>query len=136
VLVRNLTHLDHTTCLLAGQHCTFNNVKNSPGGMLAIHPSRPSANKAATLNSHASGSLEENDSEMLFNNESLPVVFSRLSEFYRSPIRFDHAEMNKRTFTGSIQKDRSLEDALKLIMLLNRLHVDKKDGVFRIMPGR
>ena len=64
------------------------------------------------------------------------MVFSRLSEFYRSPIRFDHAEMNKRTFTGSIQKDRSLEDALKLIMLLNRLHVDKKDSVFRVMPGR
>jgi ferric-dicitrate binding protein FerR (iron transport regulator) len=136
VMVRNLEHPDQTACLLAGQQCTFNNEKNSLSRMFAIHPASPSYRNGAGLDSHADGSSEENDSEMLFKNESLTAVLSRLSGFYHTPIRFDHFEMNKRKFTGSVQKDQSLEDALKIITLLNELHVDKKDSVFRVMPGR
>lgn len=136
VMVRNLEHPDQTECLLAGQQCTFDNAKNSLGTAFAIHPASAPYRNGAGLGSHTNGTADENDSEMLFNNESLTVVLSRLSGFYHTPIRFDPGEMNKRKFTGSVQKDQSLEDALKIITLLNELHVDKRDSVYRVMPGR
>ncbi len=136
VIVRNLEHPDQTAFLLAGEQCTFDNAKNSLSRMFAIHPAVPSYMNGAGSGLHANGIAEENDSEMLFKNEPLTGVLSRLSGFYHTPIRFDHAEMNKRRFTGSVQKDQSLEDALKIITLLNELHVEKKDSVYRVMPGR
>jgi transmembrane sensor len=136
VLVRNLQHPDQTACLLAGQQCSFNTVKNSLSGMSAIYPASPSYKNGAVLNSQADGGSEDNDSEILFKNESLTRVLSRLSEFYHTPVRFDRVEMNKRKFTGSVQKDQSLQEALKIITLLNELHVDQKDSVYRVMPGR
>jgi transmembrane sensor len=136
VLVRNLEHPDQTAFLLAGQQCTFNTAKMSFSEMSAIHPANPFYKNGAVLNSQASGSSEDNDSEILFKNESLTRVLSRLSEFYHTPVRFDRVEMNKRKFTGSVQKDQSLQEALKIITLLNELHVDQKDSVYRVMPGR
>jgi ferric-dicitrate binding protein FerR (iron transport regulator) len=136
VMVRNLEHPDQTAYLLAGQQCTFNSEKNSPSGMFAIHPPSPSNRNGAVLKSQAHSNPEDNDSEILFKNESLTRVLSRLSEFYHTPLHFDRVEMNKRKFTGSVQKDQSLEEALKIITLLNDLHVDRQDSVYRIMPGR
>ena len=104
--------------------------------MSAIHPASPSYKNGAVLNSQAGGSSEDNDSEILFKNESLTRVLSRLSEFYHTPVRFDRAEMNKRKFTGSVQKGQSLEEALKIITLLNDLHVDREDSAYRVMTGR
>jgi ferric-dicitrate binding protein FerR (iron transport regulator) len=136
VMVRNLEHPDQTAYLLAGQECTFNNVKNSLGGMIATHPASPSNRNGGVLNSQANGSSEDNDSEILFKNESLTRVLSKLSEFYHTPLRFNQVEMNKRKFTGSVQKDQSLEEALKIITLLNDLHVDREDSIYRVIPGR
>jgi transmembrane sensor len=134
VLVRNLQHPDQTACLVAGQQCTFDNAKNSLSRMFAIHPAGPSYRNVA--DAKVNGSSEDNDREILFKNESLTGVLSKLSEFYHTPIRFDRVSMNKRKFTGSVQKDQSLEDALKIITLLNDLHIDRKDSVYRVMPGR
>ncbi len=136
VMVRNMKHPDQTAYLSAGQECTFNNVKNSLGGMIATHPASPSNRNGGVLNSQANGRSEDNDSEILFKNESLTRVLSKLSEFYHTPLRFDRVEMNKRKFTGSVQKDQSLEEALKIITLLNDLHVNREDSVYRVKPGR
>src|SRR6201991_1695621 len=91
VMVRNLEHPDQTTYLLAGQECTFNNVKNSLGGMIATHPASPSPRNGAPLNSQTAGSLEDNDNEILFKNESLTRVLTKLSEFYHTPVHFDRS---------------------------------------------
>ncbi|HTI94458.1 MAG TPA: FecR domain-containing protein [Puia sp.] len=135
VMVRNLEHPDQTAYLLAGQECTFNNIKNSLGGMVATHPASPSYKNGRVLNSKAYGSIEDNDSEILFKNEPLTRVLTRLGEFYHTPIHFERVEMNKRKFTGSVQKDQSLDEALKIITLLNDLRVDKKDSIYQVMPG-
>ena len=134
VMVRNLEHPDQTAYLRTGQQCTFNNVKNSLSGMFAIHPA--SRGDQGVANSQANGSSEDNDSEILFKNESLTRVFSRLSEFYHTPVHFDKIEMNKRKFTGSVQKDQSLEEALKIITLLNDLHIERQDSIYLVIPGR
>jgi transmembrane sensor len=136
IMVRNLEHPDQTACLLAGQQCTFDNALNSLSRTFAIHPVSPSYSNEPGLDPHANGGSEDNDGEMLFKNESLTAVLSRLSGFYHTPIRFDHVEMNKRKFTGTVRKDQSLEEALKIITLLNELSVDKKDSVFQVKPGR
>ena len=136
MIVRNLEHPDQMAYLLAGQQCMFNNEKNSLGGLFAIHPASSSNRNGAVLKSQANSNSEDNDSEILFKNESLTRVLSKLSEFYHAPLRFDQVEMNKRKFTGSVQKGESLEEALRIITLLNDLHVDRQDSVYRVMPGR
>lgn len=134
VMVRNLEHPDQTDYLLAGQQCTFNNAKNSLSTTFPLHPASPSYRNGVLLDLQANGSSEDNDSEILFKNESLARVLSRLSEFYHTPIRFDRVMLNKRKFTGSVQKDQSLEEALKIITLLNDLHIDRKDSIYRVNP--
>ncbi|HEY4288598.1 MAG TPA: FecR domain-containing protein [Puia sp.] len=136
VMVRNLEHPDRTACLSAGQQCEFDNKKNSLSRAFAIRPADPSYRNEAMSNSQINVSPDENDREILFKNESLARVLSRLSEFYRTPVHFNRAEMNKRKFTGSVQKDQSLEEALKIITLLNDLHIDRKDSIYQVIPGR
>ncbi len=136
VVVRNLEHPDRTAYLLAGQQCTFDNAKNSLSSASDLHPVSPSYKNGGILDSCANSSQEDNDSEILFKNESLTRVLTRLSGFYHTPVRFDRVEMNKRKFTGSVQKDQPFEEALKIITLLNDLHVNREDSVYRVIPGR
>jgi ferric-dicitrate binding protein FerR (iron transport regulator) len=135
VMVRNLGRSGQTAYLLAGQQCTFNNAENSLSGISAVQPASYSHADEASPDRSGDGSSEDNDREILFKNQPLTSVLSKLSEFYHTPISFDRDKLSKRKFSGSVRKDQTLEDALKIITLLNDLHVDRKDSVYRIMMG-
>jgi transmembrane sensor len=133
VLVRNLIHPAQEEVLLEGQECTFDNAKNNLSRAVADRP----AMHAAIQGGHtgvlpAGSSMEETDKEILFKHLPLPSVFGILSKTYHTPILFTNTELRNRNFTGSIQKNQSIEDALNTIAQLNDLSVTRRDDGYRI----
>jgi transmembrane sensor len=130
VIVRNLTHPSQAKFLLDGQECVFDNSKNS----LSMSTNESPAAQTSITNTGlpVDNSLEETDKEVLFKHLPLPRVFTILSKTYHTPILFTDADLRKRNFTGSIEKDQTLEDALNTIAQLNDLLVTRQDGSYRI----
>jgi transmembrane sensor len=130
IVVRSLTHPSQAEFLLEGQECTFDNGKDSLS-MSAV--ARPAIQMSVTdTGLPVDSSQEETDREVLFRHMPLPRVFTILSKTYHAPILFINADLRKRNFTGSIEKDEPLEDALNTIAQLNDLLVIRQDGSYRI----
>lgn len=133
VMVKNLTHPSQVTTLIPGQECTFDNSKNSlTRAAAALRPVMPSHAPEPEIDNLADSSSEITDKQILFKNLPLPRVLAILSETYHTSIQFTNADLRRRKFTGSIQKDQSLEDALNTIAQLNDLLFTRQDGAYRI----
>ena len=133
VLVRNLIHPDQTEILLAGQECAFDSRKSALTRTLI--PKRV-AEPTLELGQLADGTEQETETEILFRNLPLPKVLAVLSRSYHTPIQFRNADLSNRSFTGSVQKTQSLEEALNSIAELNDLFVTEQDGSYRIAVRR
>lgn len=133
VLVRNLIHPDQTEILLAGQECAFDNRKST---LTRIVVPKHLAAPTLELDQLADGAEQETETEILFRNLPLPKVLAALSRSYHTPIQFRNADLSNRSFTGSVQKTQSLEDALNSIAELNDLLVTEQDGSYRIAIRR
>ncbi len=135
-MVRNLGRPDEMEYLLGGQECTFNNSRNSLSKTFAIRPSGAAHEKNAAAGQPESEASEDSDKELVFKNQPLTRVLSRLSEYYHTPVYFSPAGLEKRKFTGNVQKDQSLEDVLRTIAMLNDLLVRHQDSCYRVTLKR
>lgn len=67
-----------------------------------------------------------------FKSAPLAEVFNQLSSYYQIDIYYYPDEINRRYYTGKIEKTDSLEAILKDIALLNRLTIAKENGKYLI----
>jgi len=73
------------------------------------------------------GSTDGNKTSTLsFEKTSLATVFQRLSEYYKTPIRFDKAGVRNLSFTGDFKPSDDLELTLKVICNMNQLSFTKE----------
>jgi transmembrane sensor len=137
VLVRNLVHPTQEELLLEGQACAFDNAKNNLSRTATDRPATHSIPPDSPQEGlTGDSSLEETDKEILFKHLPLPNVLAILSKTYHTPIFFTHAKLRHRNFTGSVQKDHPIEDALNAIAQLNDLLVTRQDSSYRITLRR
>lgn len=130
VMVRSTFDKAQSVSLVEGQECTFDNRRED---LSARAPEKRPAQMAA---SPADSSLEITGWDIQFKHLPLPRVLTILSETYHTPIQFTNADLRGRNFTGSIQKDQSLDDALNTIAQLNDLLVTRQDSSYRITLRR
>lgn len=67
-----------------------------------------------------------------FERTSLEAVFRRLSEYYKTSILFDKAEVQGLSFTGAFEPTDDLDLALKVICNMNQLTFTKENDRIRI----
>lgn len=67
-----------------------------------------------------------------FERTSLETVFRRLSEYYKTSILFDKAEVQGLSFTGAFESTDDLDLALKVICNMNQLTFTKENDRIRI----
>ncbi|HVW61800.1 MAG TPA: FecR domain-containing protein, partial [Puia sp.] len=67
-----------------------------------------------------------------FERTSLETVFRRLSEYYKTSILFDKAEVQGLSFTGAFESADDLDLALKVICNMNQLTFTKENDRIRI----
>ena len=61
-----------------------------------------------------------------FERTSLAIVFQRLSEYFKTPILYDKAEVQGLSFTGDFKPSDELELTLKVICNMNQLSFTKE----------
>ena len=83
---------------------------------------------APDLSNMDDGSFEETAEAIAFKNMPLPRVLHILSLTYHTPILYRGSELNKRKYTGNIDKQVSLELALNNLAELNDLVVGQQTG--------
>lgn len=133
VVVRNTTNISQSVFLLEGQECTFEKSTNS---LRRVIPSRTGFSPVIHTSLPAESFSEETGNELQFTNMPLHGVFDILSRTYHTPIQFMDKDLRGRTFTGSIEKDQPLEDALNTIAQLNDLLASRQDSSYRITTRR
>ena len=83
-----------------------------------IPNSKPDHNDIAT---------KETIAALSFERTSLAIVFKRLSDYYKTPILYNKAEVQGLSFTGDFKPSDQLELALKVICTMNSLSFAKKN---------
>jgi len=68
-----------------------------------------------------------NASALSFERTSLATVFQRLSEYYKTTILYDKAEVQGLSFTGSFEPSDELELTLRVICNINQLSFTKEN---------
>jgi hypothetical protein len=66
----------------------------------------------------------------MFRGASLSQVLGQLSDYYQVEIYYYPTDIKNMYFTSRLEKNDSLENILKDIALLNKLHLDKKNGAY------
>jgi ferric-dicitrate binding protein FerR (iron transport regulator) len=69
----------------------------------------------------------DNVAALSFERTSLTAVFKRLSDYYKTPILYDKAEVQSLSFTGDFKASDDLELALKVICNVNQLSFTKEN---------
>lgn len=132
VVVKSLTHTEQVVYLLAGQECSFDEGQNRLH-KIVTQQSQSSPPVKIQENVFAEGTYNETTSEIIFKNLSLPKVLTTLSNIYHKPIYFNyHEELIHRKFSGTVDKNKSLETALNNLSYLNDLDIKKEDSCFRV----
>jgi transmembrane sensor len=98
----------------------------SPGQELKINTETKHVEKSAA----ASLKATENNAaaSLTFEKTTLPTVFKRLSEHYKTPILYEKADIQGLSFTGDFKSTDELDLALKVICNMNQLSFTKEKG--------
>lgn len=136
IVVKNLRQANNALYMAPGEQCSFDytavNLARStpkPSPTVIAVPKRPNPAVPA-------GGIEETAESIIFKNTNLISVMNKLSEVYRVPISYDTAAIQNKKFIGTIARERTLEDVLNTITLLNDLQFTKKDEAYFITKNQ
>lgn len=113
----------------AGAGFPLNKIYLQPGDELTIntltkHFDHATANSKATNKPAAA----KPTTTLSFERTNLATVFQRLSEYYKTPILYDKAQIQTLSFTGEFNSSDELDLALKVICNMNQLSFTKDNG--------
>lgn len=130
VVVKNLHQSNNDIYLVPGEQCSFDYAAVN---LTRLVPKQPQATPVPDkLSATPAGSIEETADQIIFRNTNLVEVMHKLSEVYHTPITYDTTAIHNKKFIGNIARERTLEDVLNTIALLNDLQLTRKDGAFII----
>lgn len=136
IVVRNLRQANNALYMAPGEQCSFDYTAVN---LARVIPKQSPA-VVAVPQRHApvvpTGGIEETAESITFKNTNLITVMNKLSEVYRVRISYDTAAIQNKKFIGTIARERTLEDVLNTITLLNDLQFTKKDEAYFITKNQ
>ncbi len=136
IVVKNLRQANNALYMAPGEQCSFdytsvNLARVTPKQAPALLPVPQRHTPVAAM-----GGIEETAESIIFKNTNLISVMNKLSEVYRVRINYDTAAIKHKKFIGTIARERTLEDVLNTITLLNDLQFTKKDEEYFITKNQ
>lgn len=130
VIVKCIAHPQLSALLSPGERCVFDVAGNT---FRTTKPLQALTSTAPDLSNMDEGSYEESTDALVFKNMALAKVLHILSLTYTIPILYRNKELDKRKFTGNIDKRKPLDTALGTLGELNDIVVERRDdGSFRV----
>jgi transmembrane sensor len=135
IVVKNLHQSNNALYMAPGEQCSFDYTAVNLARVIPKQP-RTDLIQRKQVPAITSGSIEETAEQITFKNTNLIAVMRKLSEVYRVRITYDSAAIKNKKFIGTIARERTLEDVLNTITLLNDLQFTKKDEEYIITTNQ
>jgi ferric-dicitrate binding protein FerR (iron transport regulator) len=136
IVVKNLRQANNALYMAPGEQCSFDYTAVSLARVTTRQSPAVTAIPKKPIPTVLTGGIEETAESIIFKNTNLITVMNKLSEVYRVTISYDTAAIQNKKFIGTIARERTLEDVLNTITLLNDLQFIKKDETYFITKNQ